>query len=306
MNDKYKKADHVILILKPRDLKMKLFWFLSHFYLVFSSNASAVPENAYEIPKPISIEITDQLQSADSEKDLNANKNAYQRSWFWEISQKSNEKSEINEGPDVLYPKSMLKELAQEGVDISYLEYSRPPGGHQSGIERGITGAVIKWEETIIHPDTGKSVIVVPFTFQEKFPEKDIIREYLMDMNSVWFSNRRPSTFAGNLANFTKTTSDLSCLFLLEIPLESSLDSGFKNGIVITHTSTYRRCFSALGICDGCNYPRRYGVPSTWQVINLKGCALWNERPTKHVFLHALGVMHEHQRTGIHVPLVVT
>ena len=189
MNDKYKKADHVILILKPRDLKMKLFWFLGHFDLVFSSNAPVVAENAYEIPKPISIEMTDQLQSVDSEKNLNANKNAYQRSWFWEISQKSKESIEMTGGPDVLYPKSMLKELARQGIDISHIEYSRPPGGHQSITERGLSTAYQKWEETIVHPETEKDVIVIPFTFEANFPEKDIIRGYLMDMNLGQFSN---------------------------------------------------------------------------------------------------------------------
>ena len=96
---------------------MKLFWYLSQFDLAFSNNAPALPPDVYE-----SMETTNQLRSVGSLKDLDANKNAYQRSWFWEISQKSNKKSEINEGPDVLYPKSMLKELARQGVDISYLE----------------------------------------------------------------------------------------------------------------------------------------------------------------------------------------
>ena len=83
----------------------------------------------------------------------------------------------------------MLKEMAQHGVDISHLEYSRPPGGHQRNIERGINTGIQKWKETMIHPDTGKDVIVIPFTFDEFFPEKDIIRGYLMDMNSGRFSN---------------------------------------------------------------------------------------------------------------------
>ena len=155
---------------------MKLFWLLSHFDLTF-------PLDVYQIPKPIGIETNDQLRLADFLKDLDANKNAYQRSRFWEISQKSDKTSEINEGSDVLYPKSMLKELARQGVDISHIEYSRPPGGHQSITERGINIGYQKWEETIVHPDTGKDVIVIPFTFEESFPEKDIIRGYLMDMN---------------------------------------------------------------------------------------------------------------------------
>ena len=168
---------------------MILFWLLSHFDLAFSNYAPALPPDVYEIPKPMSMETTNQLQSVDSVKDLNANKNAYQRSWFWEISQKSDAASEINEGPDVLYPKSMLKELARQGVDISHIEYSRPPGGHQSSTERGVSTMYRKWEETIVHPDTGKDVIVIPFTFEENFPDKDIIRGFLMDMNSGSFSN---------------------------------------------------------------------------------------------------------------------
>ena len=110
-------------------------------------------------------------------------------SWFWEISQKSDRSSDINKGPNHIFPKSMLKEMAQHGVDISHLEYSRPPGGHQRNIERGINTGIQKWKETMIHPDTGKDVIVIPFTFQEYFPAKDIIRGYLKDMNSGRFSN---------------------------------------------------------------------------------------------------------------------
>ena len=169
---------------------MKLFWFLSHFDLAFSSDTPAFPLDVYQIPKPIGIETNDLLKSADFEKNLDANKNAYQRSWFWEVSQKSDAASEINEGPDVLYPKSMLKELARQGVDISHIDYSRPPGGYQSSLERGITTGYQKWEETIVHPETGKDVIVIPFTFEESFPEKDIIRGYLMDMNLGQFLNR--------------------------------------------------------------------------------------------------------------------
>ena len=83
----------------------------------------------------------------------------------------------------------LLKELAQQGVDISHLEFSKPPGGHQNNLARGINNGVRKWEETIVHPDTGMDVIVIPFTFEENFPDKDIIRGFLMDMNSGWFSN---------------------------------------------------------------------------------------------------------------------
>ena len=39
----------------------------------------------------------------------------------------------------------------------------------------------------MVHPDTEKDVIVVPFTFQDDFPEKDLIRGYIMDMNSGRF-----------------------------------------------------------------------------------------------------------------------
>ena len=98
-----------------------------------------------------------------------------------------------------------------------------------------------------------------------------------------------------------KSLSDISCLFLLEIPLESSIESGFKNGIVITnnHDGKYR-CFSHLGRCNGCNWPSQYGAPSNWQVINLhSGCrAFQYERAAKHEILHALGIKHEHSSKG--------
>ena len=179
IDDKYKKADHDILNLKSRDFKMKLFWCLCYFDLVLSN------DNSQYFPD---------VKLTDSTKEPSKNKNAYQRSAFWEISKKSERKSEIDESHHI-YPKSMLKELAQQGEDISHLEYSRPAGGHLSGIERGIHNSVLKWNETIIHPDTGEKVIVIPFTFQEDFPEKDIVRGYLMDMNSGWFSNSWPENW---------------------------------------------------------------------------------------------------------------
>ena len=104
-----------------------------------------------------------------------------------------------------------------------------------------------------------------------------------------------------------KTLSDISCLYLLEVPLQSSTQSGFKNGIVITNNHNGEsRCFSTLGRCNGCDWPTQYGAPGNWQVINLSsGCGAFQyERAAKHEILHALGIMHEHQRTGIHVPKV--
>ena len=157
---------------------MKLFWFLSNFCLVRMNDLMHSPD-VTEVSQPI----------IENVEELDMSKNAYQRSWFWEISQKSDRSSDINKGPNHIFPKSMLKEMAQHGVDISHLEYSRPPGGHQKNTERGINTGIQKWKETMIHPDTGKDVIVIPFTFDEFFPEKDIIRGYLMDMNSGQFSN---------------------------------------------------------------------------------------------------------------------
>ena len=168
---------------------MILFWFLSNCGLVLTNDSPAYSPDMLEVSQPVIIENKNELRSVNSVEELDMNKNAYQRSWFWEISQKSDRSSDMNKGPNHIFPKSMLKELAQHGVDISRLEYSRPPGGYQRNTERGINTGIQKWEETMIHPDTGKDVIVIPFTFQEDFPEKDIIRGYLMDMNSGRFSN---------------------------------------------------------------------------------------------------------------------
>ena len=98
-----------------------------------------------------------------------------------------------------------------------------------------------------------------------------------------------------------KSLSDLSCLFLLEVSLETIFESGYENGIVITNNhNAESRCFSSLGRCSGCNWPSQYGAPSDWQVINLSsGCGAFQyERAAKHEILHALGIMHEHQRKG--------
>ena len=98
----------------------------------------------------------------------------------------------------------------------------------------------------------------------------------------------------------TKTLSDISCIFLHEISLESSAQSGFKNGIVITHDhGNEDRCFSYLGVCSGCGWPAQYGVPSTWQVLNLSKYCYDTEQATKHEILHAFGFSHEQSRLGI-------
>ena len=181
-------ADIVKSNVKPRDFQMKLFWFLSNLGLVLSDDAPAYSPDVLQAPQPIIIENYNQSISVDSMKGLKSNKNAYQRSWFWEISKNLDRSSDTSKGPNHIFPKSMLKELARQGVDISHLNYSKPPGGHQGSNERGINTGIQKWDEIMVHPETGKDVIVIPFTFQEDFPEKDIIRSYLTDMNSGRFS----------------------------------------------------------------------------------------------------------------------
>ena len=107
-----------------------------------------------------------------------------------------------------------------------------------------------------------------------------------------------------------KTLSDLSCLFLHEIPLESSTESGFENGIVITFDYYKPDCSSHIGVCPGCGWPAQYGAPSTWQILNLSMGCYWGSghksnafydgpAATQHEMLHALGFYHEQSRQGI-------
>ena len=107
-----------------------------------------------------------------------------------------------------------------------------------------------------------------------------------------------------------ETLSDLSCLFLHEIPLESSIESGFENGIVITFDYYKPDCSSHIGVCPGCGWPAQYGAPSTWQILNLSMGCYWGSRrksnafydgpaATQHEMLHALGFYHEQSRQGI-------
>jgi len=94
--------------------------------------------------------------------------------------------------------------------------------------------------------------------------------------------------------------------------MESSTESGFENGIVITD-GEYEDCYSHLGVCPGCGWPAHYGAPSTWQILKLsRGCA-WGinklshdftvfhngAAATKHEIMHALGFYNEQSRQGI-------
>ena len=72
---------------------MKLSWFLSDFGLALSDDEPAYSPNELQATQPINIE---------------NNKNAYQRSQFWEISQNLDRSSDTSKGPNHIFPKSCV------------------------------------------------------------------------------------------------------------------------------------------------------------------------------------------------------
>ena len=72
---------------------MILFWFLSNCGLVLTNDSPAYSPDMLEVSQPVIIENKNELRSVNSLEELDMNKNAYQRSWFWEISQKSDRSS---------------------------------------------------------------------------------------------------------------------------------------------------------------------------------------------------------------------
>ena len=96
--------------------------------------------------------------------------------------------------------------------------------------------------------------------------------------------------------------NDLACFSMPEVTDEEIGSTSYENGIVfVRHES---RCFSALGLAPGAHFGTQgvssvaaFGVPATWQVIALADiCTPDNPSTIQHEMLHALGVLHEHQR----------
>ena len=75
-----KRLTFVILNLKTRDFKMKLFWFHSNFGLVVMNDLLQSPD-VTQVSQPI-IENNNLMRSFNSVEELNSSKNAYQRSWL--------------------------------------------------------------------------------------------------------------------------------------------------------------------------------------------------------------------------------
>ena len=73
--------------------------------------------------QPIIIENQNQLSLVNSVEELDINKNAYQRSWFWEISQKSDRPSDINKGPNHIFPKSQATSNEKEHIEAYLLKH---------------------------------------------------------------------------------------------------------------------------------------------------------------------------------------
>ena len=96
--------------------------------------------------------------------------------------------------------------------------------------------------------------------------------------------------------------NDLACFSMPEVTDDEIDSTSYENGIVFVRHEN--RCYSALGLAPGAHFGTQgvssvaaFGVPSTWQVIALADvCTPDNPSTIQHEMLHALGVLHEHQR----------
>ena len=173
---------------------------------------------------------------------------------------------------DLFYPKSRLKQMASDGVDISSFQAITGMFSDESKLgTRGVTKST-NWDD--LDPNDNK--IVVPYSFHKDYPE---------DFK------------AAAIFTYEKMNSDLSCIKLEYVDSE---ERKYINGILIVEPDdSAAGCFSALGKSpgfvglSGVHSISELGAPSGWQVLACDGL---DEGYFQHEMLHALGVEHEHSR----------
>ena len=154
--------------------------------------------------------------------------------------------------------------MAEEGQDVSmYKNFAAITVGGQAAQQESTYSTnpdkaarnsawMFRWDDKV--EVEGEVKIIIPWTFSAEFSHKEYTRGIIADMNA-----------------------DLQCVHLLEIPEnEMSTDyNTYSHGIVITeYNAGSNICYAFIGKCHGCcdgcdGGVTSYGVPSSWQVLNL-------------------------------------
>ena len=150
-------------------------------------------------------------------------------------------------GDDVFYPKALIKQLANEGRDVS--KFRTTIGALPSKQGKGLVSLDLanswRYEEN--------NQLIIPYTFHDHFPFQNVTNATIVDMNR-----------------------DLGCV---QFRYVERLDTAaYENGVIFVFENiTGWGCYSALGKEPGFigmaqhpfNSITDFGVPAGWQLVSM-------------------------------------